>query len=237
MLFRSLEPLFSDPASFDPAGFLRLAVLLMFALLTAITIHEFSHSLVATVMGDATSRRLGRLSLNPVRHLDPTGTVMMLAAGFGWGKPVPVNHHNLRGPMSMALVAAAGPLSNLVLAFLVAIPIKLGLLSWTDPTLSRAVFVMSGGLREAISDIASIVIFFNVLLAIFNLIPLAPLDGSRVLGGVIPENMREGYSRFERFGPLVLFAIILGDYLLGWGILWTIMGPIVQLLIFLATGW
>ena len=232
MLFSSFELLL-----YDPASFLRLTVLVMFALLTAVTIHEFSHSLVATVLGDGTSRHLGRLSLNPVRHLDPSGTVMMLVVGFGWGKPVPVNHHNLRGPVGITLVAAAGPLSNLVLAFLVAIPIKLGILSWTGPTLFRAVFVMSGGLREAVSDIASMVIFFNVLLAIFNLIPLSPLDGSRVLGGLIPDSMQQSYARFERFGPLILLGIILGDYLLGWGVLWTIMGPIVRLLISLATGY
>ena len=231
MLYSSFELLLQDPASF-----LRLTVLVMFALLTAITVHEFSHSLVATVLGDATSRHLGRLSLNPIRHLDPSGTVMMLVVGFGWGKPVPVNHHNLRGPVAITLVAAAGPLSNLALAFLVAIPIKLGLLSWSRLGLMDPTFVLTGGFREALTDIASMVIFFNVLLAIFNLIPLSPLDGSRVVGGLVPESMRESYARFERFGPLILLGIILGDYLLGWGILWTIMGPIIGALISLATG-
>ncbi len=232
MLYSSFDLLL-----YDPASFLRLAVLVMFALLTAITIHEFSHSLVATVLGDGTSRRLGRLTLNPIRHLDPSGTVMMLVVGFGWGKPVPVDHHNLRGPVSMTLVAAAGPLSNLVLAFLVAIPIKLGLLGWSAPTLYRATYVLSGGFREALSDIAGVVIFFNVLLAIFNLIPLAPLDGSKVLGGLLPDHLAARYANFERFGPLILLGIILADYLLGWGILWRIMGPAVNLLISLATGY
>lgn len=232
MLFSSFELLRSDPASF-----VRLTVLVLFALLTAITIHEFSHSLLATVLGDATSRRLGRLSLNPIRHLDPSGTVMMLVVGFGWGKPVPVNHHNLRGPVGITLVAAAGPLSNLALAFLVAIPIKLGLLGWSGATLGRANYVLTGGLREGLTDIAGMVIFFNVLLAIFNLIPLSPLDGSRVLGGLLPDSMAESYAKFERFGPLVLLGIILADYLLGWGILWKIMGPAVRALISLATGY
>lgn len=232
MLYSSFELLLIDPASF-----VRLTVLIMFALLTAITVHEFSHSLVATVLGDATSRHLGRLSLNPIRHLDPSGTVMMLVVGFGWGKPVPVNHHNLRGPVGITLVAAAGPLSNLVLAFLVAIPIKLGILGWSRLGLLDPTYVLTGGFREALTDIASMVIFFNVLLAIFNLIPLSPLDGSRVVGGLVPESKRESYARFERFGPLILLGIILGDYLLGWGILWTIMGPIVGFLISLATGY
>ncbi len=226
-----------DLLLYDPASFIRLTVLVMFALLTAITIHEFSHSLIATVLGDGTSRGLGRLSLNPVRHLDPSGTVMMLVVGFGWGKPVPVNHHHLRGPLGITLVAAAGPLSNLVLAFLVAIPIKLGLLGWSAPGLYRTTYVLSGGMREALTDIAGVVIFFNVLLAVFNLLPLSPLDGSRVLGGLLPDSMAQTYARYERFGPLILLGIILGDYLLGWGILWTIMGPIIGALISLATGY
>ena len=232
MLFSSFELLLIDPASF-----LRLTVLVMFALLTAITIHEFSHSLIATVLGDATSRHLGRLSLNPIRHLDPSGTVMMLVVGFGWGKPVPVNHHNLRGPVGITMVAAAGPLSNLVLAFLVAIPIKLGILSWHSPDIYRTTFVLTGGLREALTDITGLVIYFNVLLAIFNLIPLFPLDGSRVVGGLVPENKRESYARFERFGPLILLGIILGDFVLGLGILRNTIGPVVELLVSLATGY
>ncbi len=226
-----------DLLLYDPASFIRLTVLVMFALLTAITIHEFSHSLIATVLGDGTSRGLGRLSLNPIRHLDPSGTVMMLVVGFGWGKPVPVNYQRLRGPLGITLVAAAGPLSNLALAFLVAIPIKLGLLAWSAPNIYRATHVLSGGMREALSDIAGMVILFNVLLAVFNLIPLAPLDGSRVVGGLLPDSMARSYARYEQFGPLVLMGIILTDYLLGWGILRTIIWPVVELLISLATGY
>ena len=221
----------------DPATFLRLTVLALFALLTAVTIHEFSHSLIASSLGDNTSRRLGRLTLNPLKHLDPSGTLMLLVVGFGWGKPVPVNHHHLRGPLGMTLVAAAGPLSNLALAFLVAIPIKLGLLGWSGPTLGRATYVLTGGFREALSDIAGMVILFNLLLAVFNLIPLAPLDGSKVVGGLIPQRMAAGYARFERYSPLILLGIILGDYLLGWGLLWRTIGPIVGFLTSAATGY
>ena len=232
MLLSSLDLLLNDPASY-----LRLIVLVIFALLTAVTVHEFSHSLVATALGDATSRRLGRLSLNPIRHLDPSGAVMFMVVGFGWGKPVPVDHHNLKGPVAMTLVAAAGPLSNLALAFLVAIPVKLGLLGWSGATLGRANYVLTGGLREGLSDIAGMVILFNLLLAVFNLIPIAPLDGSKVVGGLLPERMQAGYAKYERFGPLILLAIILGDYLLGLGILWTIIGPAVRALVSLATGY
>ncbi len=232
MLFSSYQLLLSDPPAF-----LRLTVLVVFALLVAITIHEFSHALVATGLGDNTARRRGRLSLNPIRHLDPSGAVMLLVVGFGWGKPVPVNHHHLtRGPLGMTLVAAAGPLSNLALAFLVAIPIKLGLLGWSSLSLSRTNFVMTGGLREGLSDIVVMVIFLNLLLAVFNLLPLAPLDGSRVVGGLLPASWAEGYERFERIGPIILIGIILVDVVFNLGILWTIIGPAVSYLMQLATG-
>lgn len=221
----------------DYDTFVRLMALTLFALLTAVTIHEFSHSLIASVLGDATSRRLGRLSLNPLRHLEPSGTAMLLVVGFGWGKPVPVDPHQLRGPLAMTLVAAAGPLSNIVLAFLVAIPIKLGLLTWNAPSLGRATYVLTGGLREALSDIAGMVIFFNLLLAVFNLIPLAPLDGSKVVGGLIPRTWADGYAQFERYSPLLLLGIIITDYVLRLGILWGTIGPIVRLLAQLATGY
>ena len=226
---------------YDPGSFLRLAVVVSFALLTAITVHEFSHALVATLLGDQTARRLGRLSLNPIRHLDPSGTAMLLVVGFGWGKPVPVNHHNLpRGPRDMALVALAGPLSNLVLAFLLAVPIKAGWLGWTDPTLGRVTYVLTGGLREGISDIVGVVILFNLLLAVFNLIPVAPLDGSKVLGGLLPRKWLASYARLEVQGPLILVGIIVLDILVGqvWGVslLWSVIGPLVRGLTSLATG-
>ena len=146
----------------DPSGFVRLAVLVVLSLVVAIAIHEFSHALVASGLGDDTGKRLGRLSLNPKRHLDPMGSVMMLVAGFGWGKPVPVNQHRLaHGPKGMTLVAAAGPLSNLILAFLLAVPFKLGLLVW-PLSLNRIPPVMTGGFREGMADIVGLVIFFNL---------------------------------------------------------------------------
>ncbi len=232
MLLGSFDLLFSDPA-----GFLRLAVLLVFSLLVAVTVHEFSHALVANGLGDSTARRLGRLTLNPVKHLDPSGTVMLLVAGFGWGKPVPVNHDQLaRGPLGVALVAAAGPLSHLVVAFLVAFPIKIGLLGWSSPSLTRATYVMTGGWREGLSDILGLVIFFNILLAVFNLIPLAPLDGSKVLGGLLPRHLTTSYDRWQRYGPLILVGLVMTDYFLNLGLLWGVIGPLVRGLTTAATG-
>lgn len=232
MLFGSFDLLLDNPA-----GFLRLTVLVVLSLLVAITIHEFSHALVATVLGDNTARRQGRLSLNPLRHLDPSGTVMILVAGFGWGKPVPVNPRLLaHSHTGTALVAAAGPLSNLVVAFLLAIPIKLGLLDSTRPALDRVTHVMTGGFQEGAADIVGLVIFFNLLLAVFNMIPLSPLDGSRVFTRLIPSEYAATYSRIQQHGPAILAILIMFDLVFGIGILWRIIGPVVRGLTSVATG-
>ncbi len=222
----------------DPIAFLRLTVLVAFSLVVAITVHEFSHALIASGLGDSTARRLGRLTLNPVRHLDPSGTVMLLVAGFGWGKPVPVDQHRLRnGRLGMAVVAGAGPLSNIVAAFLLAIPFKLGILLWDSPGLGQVQYLMNGGLEAGLSDLLGFVIFFNLLLAVFNLIPLYPLDGAKVLVGLLPPDLAARYSRVERFGPMLLVALVLADYALGLGLLWRIIGPIVGGLESVAIGY
>ena len=221
----------------DPAGFVRLTALVFFSLVVAITIHEFSHAFVAHGLGDSTAKRLGRVSLNPLRHLDPGGTLMLLVAGFGWGKPVPVDpRHLAHGKTGTALVAAAGPLSNLVFAFLLALPIKLGWLGSTHPALNRITHVMTGGLREGLADILGLMIFFNLLLAVFNVIPLAPLDGSKVLAGLIPADRAAAYARIQRQGPVLLVMLVMFDYALGLGILWGIIGPIVRGLSAVAIG-
>ena len=222
----------------DPSGFLRLTVLVASSLVLAVTVHEFSHALVATGLGDKTANALGRLSLSPQKHLDPTGAVMMLVAGFGWGKPVPVNGDNLsHGQTGMALVAAAGPLSNLVVAFLLALPIKLGLLDYSGLALNRAAHVMTGGPWDALADIIGMAILFNILLAVFNLIPLAPLDGSKILAGFVPPTQAEAYARLQNNGPVILIGLIMLDYMLGLGILWGVIGPVVGLLTSLAIGY
>ena len=222
----------------DPSGFFRLAVLIAFSLITAITVHEFSHALVSTTLGDNTARRLGRLSLNPARHLDTGGTIMMFVAGFGWGKPVPVDVRQLsRGHTDMALVAAAGPLSNLIFAFILAIPFKTGMLIPAGLSLDRVARVMTGGFSDGASDILALVIFFNLLLGIFNLIPLAPLDGSRIVSGIVPPEHSESYAKLQRGGPGLLVAIIMLDYALGLGILWGTIGPVVRALTTIATGY
>ena len=222
----------------DLSGFFRLTVLTIFTLVTAVTIHEFSHALVASALGDNTARRLGRLSLNPMRHLDPGGALMMFIVGFGWGKPVPVDPSQLsRGHTDTALVATAGPFSNLMFAFMLAIPFKMGVLVPTSLSLDRVAHVMTGGLREGVADVLALLIFFNLLLGVFNLLPLAPLDGSRVLAGFVPREHTAAYGKLQRYGPALLVAIIMIDFALGFGFLWGIIGPVVRMLTTVATGY
>ena len=217
---------------------MRLAVVVALSLVIAITVHEFSHALVANSLGDSTARRLGRLSLNPLRHLDPSGTVMLFVAGFGWGKPVPVDPSRLAfGNTGTALVAAAGPLSNVVFAFLLAIPIKLGLLGPIRPSLDRVTQVMTGGFREGLADIIGLVVFFNLLVAVFNVIPLTPLDGSKMLAGLVPGSRAAAYARLQRHGPAILVGLVMLDYFFGLGILWGIIGPVVGGLTSAAIGY
>ena len=221
----------------DPVSFLQLTVLVAVAVVAAITVHEFNHAFVAHRLGDATAHHQGRCTLNPLRHLDPAGTLMMFIAGFGWGKPVPVNPNRVaHGVKGTSLVAAAGPFSNLIMAFLLGIPVQLGILESRVPGLGQATYVMTGGPLSMVADIVGMVIIINLLLAVFNFIPLAPLDGSRVLEAFIPESSLDSYSRFQQYGPVILVGMIMLDYALNLGILWSVIGPIVRGLASIATG-
>lgn len=192
----------------DPITFLYFVV----ALLAALTVHEAAHALVADRLGDPTGRNLGRISLNPIVHLDPMGTLMILMAsllgiGIGRGKPVPVNPFNLRlGPKTgMALVAGAGPAANLLLAASVAVVLQEGAVLglWTGDLI---------WLRGLLRFVAVV----NVSLAIFNLIPLPPLDGFSVLMGILPTRPAYSLSRVAEYGPaLLLLLVFFGGNLLG----------------------
>ncbi len=222
MIFRNLD-LFSR----DPAGFVVLILITMAALLIAITVHEFSHALAADRLGDPTARRLGRLSLNPIVHLDLTGTLMLLLVGFGWGKPVPVNPwaFGRSALRSMSLVAFAGPLSNIVTAAIVGLAFRLNVLEWPFSTVGK---VSGSPLESFVAQFLVIVIFYNLILAVFNLIPLAPLDGSKVVLGILPRDMAAAFHRMERWGPAILLGIIFIDWFTGAGILVRIIGPVVN---------
>lgn len=198
----------------------RLAVWAL-PVLFAITVHEVAHGWVAQRFGDPTARMLGRLTLNPIKHIDPVGTLLVPAlllyfGGFlfGWAKPVPVTWENLKNPKrDMALVALAGPTANLLMAILWAVVMKLGLvlggqLDWLARPL---VYMGSAGIS------------INVMLMVLNLLPLPPLDGGRVMSGLLPDRAAYTFNRIEPYG----FFILLG--LLATGVLGSIMLPVVNM--------
>ncbi|MEE9201937.1 MAG: site-2 protease family protein [Dehalococcoidia bacterium] len=195
---------------FQNLGFQQLLVLAI-AIAMAITVHEFSHALAATRLGDDTARLQGRLSLNPLVHLDFVGTLFLFLMGFGWGKPVPVNQGRLRGGYrGMGKVALAGPVSGLVVAGLLGLAVQAtGISLWTT-TLGLVLLY---------------VIRLNIVLSLFNLIPLPPLDGHKVAVGFLPPSLSLSFQRLERYGIMPLFLLILADSFLGIGILWGIIGP------------
>jgi Zn-dependent protease len=179
-------------------------------LLFAFPIHELSHAVTAVQLGDDTPRRMGRLTLNPLAHLDLLGSILLFVARFGWAKPVQVNPYNLRwGPnMGMAVVAAAGPLSNLAMAIIAAIPFRLGLVSIFD----------RGSIGVLPSPAGFLVTFIqiNLLLMLFNLIPIAPLDGSKIIRGFAPASWDRVFMQLEQWGPFLLMALVfLGQGILG----------------------
>ena len=183
-------------------------------LVIAFTIHEFAHAWSAVQLGDDTPRRMGRLTLNPLVHLDPIGSLLLLFAGFGWAKPVQVNPYNLRwGPqMGMAAVAAAGPFSNLVMAALAAIPFRLDIVPGGGGSI--------GGILPSPSQFLSEFIFINIILMLFNLIPIAPLDGSKILRGFAPPSWDRVFMQLEQWGPFLLMALVF----LGRGVMGVLLG-------------
>ena len=205
------------------------------ALVVAITVHEFSHALSATQLGDPTPRSMGRLSLHPLAHLDPLGSAMMLLAGFGWGKPVPVNDAYLRiGPrQGMAVVAMAGPLSNVLVALLLAVPLRAGVV--TGDFVGFSVFF--GGYENLSGYVMGSLVFWNLLLASFNLIPVAPLDGFKVAVGILPREASRPFAQLEPYGPVILLALIMSSYLVpGLNILGSVIRPIINALAVVVLG-
>jgi Zn-dependent protease len=179
----------------DPAGFLRRLVLMTPALLIAVTVHELAHALVADRLGDPTARRLGRITLNPLPHIDPLGALCFVLGGFGWAKPVPVNAQNLKHPVSdMTWVAAAGPLANFLAAFGALILLNM---------LGRV-----GLLPDLIRAVMAYVFRFNLLLGIFNLIPVPPLDGGHFLGYLLPQSAEGLVRMLERYGIFILLLLV-----------------------------
>lgn len=174
------------------------------AIVFAISFHEFAHAYAAYRLGDNTAKDLGRLTINPLKHLDIVGTLLLIIAGFGWGKPVPFNPYNLKnqkwGP---AIVSIAGPLSNVILAVIAGVLLK--------------VLAMNGlPVDNGLSFLLFNLVIINIVLAIFNLIPVPPLDGSKILYAFLPERMTGSVVALERYGPFILiFLVIFAGTLFG----------------------
>ena len=174
------------------------ALLSIIPALICITFHELSHGYVAYKLGDNTAKNMGRLTLNPIKHIDPFGLLMMVVARFGWAKPVPVNMMNFKNPKrGMAITALAGPLSNILLA--VVILFIYGILY---PFLIQS----SGGVTAL--ELIYITAYLSVALAMFNIIPIPPLDGSKILFSFLPSEMYYKLMRYERYGMIILMVII-----------------------------
>jgi len=212
------------------------------ALVTGISFHEFSHAYIADRLGDRLPRSRGRVTLNPLAHLDPAGTALLFIVGFGWGKPVPVNPNATRNPKaSLAITAAAGPLSNFVVAALAGLPLRLDLVPWLPPFNPDVVnFLVFGSwsAEQYIGLYLSSIVLVSLILGVFNLIPIAPLDGFKVAVGVLPRELSRSFAQMERWGPAILIMLIALPILTGgrFGILFEVLRPPINALAHLFAG-
>ena len=194
-------------------------VLLIPVLLFALVFHEFSHGWVTNKLGDPTAKNQGRLTLNPIAHLDPIGSMMILFVGFGWAKPVPVDSRYLANPRKdMMKIAFAGPASNLLLAFLGGILIRL---------------------TGYVGPLTSMLILFtqiNISLAVFNMIPIPPLDGSQIFSGIMIRRNPQLVMQLQMYGPQILMGLILFGMFTGISIIWAFMSPFVNFFMFVFAG-
>ena len=203
--------LFRDP--------IEVLILLIPMLVFALVFHEFSHAWVANKLGDPTARYSGRLTLNPLAHLDPFGSLMILFVGFGWAKPVPVDSRYLANPrVDMMKIAFAGPAANLLLAFVGGTIIRTGLVS-DSITLMILLFTQ-----------------INIMLAVFNMIPIPPLDGSQIFSGIMSRKNPELVYKLQMYGPQILLGLIMIGYFTKISPIWIVMSPFVNFFLFLFAG-
>ena len=194
-------------------------VLLIPVLLFALVFHEFSHGWVAYKLGDPTAKHQGRLTLNPLAHLDPFGSMMILFVGFGWAKPVPVDSRYLANPrVDMMKIAFAGPASNLLLAFIGGILLRIT--GYMGPLTSMLILFTQ----------------INISLAVFNMIPIPPLDGSQIFSGIMIRKNPNLVMQLQMYGPQILMGLILFVMFTGVSIIWAFMRPFVSFFMFLFAG-
>lgn len=202
-----LRTLFEEPLLF---------VLVALALIICLSIHEFAHAYVASRLGDDTARLLGRVTLNPLAHLDTFGTLFLLFAGFGWGKPVPFNPYNLKNPKrDSALIALAGPVSNFILAIIFTILLRLVIFVISNSSYSSILYGQVASDISLFSSFLSLLITFfvtvigyNLVLGIFNLIPIHPLDGFKIVNGLLPHNLSEQWIQMAPYGIYFLMLLV-----------------------------
>ena len=197
-------------------------------ILLALSFHEYAHGWMAYRLGDPTAKDEGRLTMNPLAHLDPLGTMMLIIVHFGWAKPVPVNPMNLRDPKKdMLWIALAGPVSNVIMAaglgLILRIMIGMGLR-------------VDGSFLGYFQYMLYFAVMINLVLAIFNMIPIPPLDGSRILFGLLPTEYEESYLRFQQIGPMVLLGLVVINSYFGIPIFSLLITPFVSLFSSLFVG-
>ncbi len=198
---------------------LEVLVLLIPVLLFALVFHEFSHGWVANKLGDPTAKYSGRLTLNPIAHLDMMGSLMILFVGFGWAKPVPVDSRYLANPRTdMMKIAFAGPASNLLLAFI------------------AGTFIRFTGNLGPLSSMLMMFTQINIMLAVFNMIPIPPLDGSQIFSGLMVRKNPDLVLKLQMYGPQILFGLILFGMLTRISPIWWLMSPFVNFFMLLFVG-
>jgi len=190
-------------------------------LLTAFSVHEFAHAWTANYFGDDTPSRYGRLTLNPLAHLDVMGSLMLIFVGFGWAKPVPVNPYALerRSPAAFMWVSLAGPMSNLIMAVIAAIPFQMGLVSISD------IYLPSNTFLPTIPFLLFEFVSINLILMLFNLIPLYPLDGEKIAQYFFPPSWADVLDKIRPYSSLILIVLFFGLPYLGLDVVGWIMGP------------
>ncbi len=196
---------------------------IIIALVIALTVHEYSHALMAHKFGDSTAKRQGRLTLNPLAHLDFFGTLMIFIAGFGWAKPVPVNYFNIRDKKyAGVIISIAGPISNLIIAI-----IAMGI--WNGLLKLNIIQNLNNTTYYAVYRTFDILVYFNLVLFIFNLLPIPPLDGYRVIEDLAPKELRPRLIQLEQYGVfifLILFITPIGNYFFSY--IFNIIQPLVN---------